>query len=346
MQLNPLVVSSDEQVAWRLLGIISGSWMSQAVYVAAVLGLADHLAAGPQSAEALAAAMNAHSPSLRRFLRALTTIGVCTELDDGTFELAPMGRLLETQNEFSLRHWAIYWGGNLWTVWGNLLHSIKTGESARKLLTHTEGFEHLERDGSLTDIYHQAMTELTRLNNPGVVEACGINGSVRIVDVGGGSGELLSAVLASNQHATGVLFDLPPAVEKARQCFTDMGLEKRCEFVAGSFFDSVPSLGNVYILKSILHDWDDDHCEMILRNCREAMSPSSKLLLIERIMPQWLDSTDVHQSMARSDLHMLVALGGRERTAGEFVSLLSTAGLRPIRIVPAGLTLSVMEATL
>jgi hypothetical protein len=334
----------SETMAEQLMGIITSSWMSQAIYVAAQLGIADHLAEGPRTADELARSTGTHAPSLRRLLRALTTIGLCRERDDMSFELTPLGSLLQTKSPASLRHWAIYWGGHLWRVWGHLIDSIKTGESGRKSVTGTEGFQHLEQDPALAAIFHRAMAELTHLSAQEVVRSYNFLGISRVVDVGGGCGELLSAILKTNSAARGVLFELPHVIEDAKRHLAEVGLADQCEFVAGSFFESVPRGGEVYLLKSILHDWDDDQCRMILQNCRRAMTDGGRLLLIERIMPAQLESSGVHQSMVRSDLHMLVALAGRERTEVEFHSLLNSAGLQMVRILPAGPILSIMEA--
>ena len=331
-------------LAARLSGIITSSWMSQATYVAAQLRLPDLLADGPKTAEELAGATGTHAPSLYRLLRALTSIEICSERNDKSFELAPMGALLRSATDESLRSWAIFHGGYQWPIWGRLLDSVKTGESARKLLTGADGFDHLERDPTIAAIFNQAMVELTRLVSQEVVQAYDFSEMKRIMDVGGGYGQLLAAILEATPGATGVLFDLPHAMEGARRRLQAMGLVERCEFVTGSFFESVPSSADVYLLKSIIHDWDDDRCQVILKNCRQAMADGARLLLIERIMPERMQSSAVDQAIARSDLNMLVGPGGRERTESEFRTLLSAAGFQLTRIVPAGLISTIIEA--
>ena len=331
-------------LARRLLGIIGSSWMSQATYVAAELRIADLLADGAKTAEDLAAATSTHAPSLRRLLRALTTIDICRERDNGSFEITPMGSLLGVGGPASLRSWTILWGAQLWPVWANLLYSVKTGESARKLLTGTEGFEHLEGNREAAAIFNQAMVELTRLVSEDVVRAYDFSGMKQIVDVGGGYGELLSRILNANPGATGVLFDLPHAIEDGRRHFEAAGLTSRCEFVAGSFFESAPRGADAYVLKSVIHDWNDERSTVILETCRRAMVPNSRLLLVERVIPERLGVSPAHQAIAQSDLNMMVALAAQERTESQFRGLLGSSGFRVTRILPAGETFSVIEA--
>lgn len=334
----------SDSPAQRLLDIVTASWMTQAAYVAAELHLADILAEGPRTSDDLAAATGTHAPSLRRLLRALTTIGICRERRDGSFEITPMGALLGTDAPGSLRSWTIWWGAHLWPVWGRLLYSIRTGRSARKLLTGTDGFEHLQRDPEMAAVFNRALVELTHLACQGVVRTYDFSGLKRIVDVGGGYGELLAAILRANPAASGVLFDLPHALEGGRRHIEEAGLAGRCEFVAGDFFESVPAGGDAYVLKSVIHDWNDERGLLILRNCRRALAGGARLVLVERVLPDRLDTSTDHRAVVRSDLHMLVALAAKERTESEFRALLESAGFRVSRVLPIGATFSVIEA--
>ena len=232
----------------------------------------------------------------------------------------------------------------MWPIWGHLLESVQTGESARKLLTGNEDFEHLERDPTVAAIFNQAMVELTRLISQEVVQAYDFTGMRRIIDVGGGYGQLLSAVLTATPGATGVIFDMSHASEGAKRYIESMGLADRCQFVTGNFFESVPGPADACLLKSIIHDWDDARSHAILKTCRQALIEHGKLLLIERIMPERMETLPAHQVIARSDLTMLVGPGGRERTETEFRSLLSAAGFQVSRIFPAGLSMNIIEA--
>lgn len=333
----------SDSPASRLLGIVTGSWTSQATYVAARLGIPDILADGPKWPAEVAALANAHPDSLHRLLRALTTIDICRERDDGSFELTDMGSLLRSGAPDSLRSWTIFWGGHLWPIWEHLLHSVTTGESARKLVLGTEGSEHLERDPDGARVFHDAMAELTRTIAEDVVRAYDFSGVRRIVDVGGGYGEMLATILQANPATTGVLVDLPHGIENAGPRLEAAGVASRCDLVAGDFFESVPAGGDAYLLKSVLHDWNDERGRVILENCRRAMSPQGKILLVERVVPERLEATPEHQALARSDLHMLVAWAARERTELELRELLGAAGFRVTKIVPIRSTFFLIE---
>lgn len=328
--------------ARRLLDLVNGSWMCQAIHVAARLGIADLLAARGQSAEDLARSTGAHAPSLRRLMRALVTIEICREHGDGSFELTPMGALLRADVAGSLRSWILYWGGSLWPIWGQLLHSVMTGDSAREKVTGRAGFD---RDPEEAAVFNRAMVELTRLDAASIVQACDFSGMNTIVDVGGGYGELLAAMLAANPAIRGVLFESPNALENARRHMDSAGVAERCEYVAGDFFASVPGGADAYVLKSVIHDWSDAQSLVILRNCCRAMNGRAKLLLVERIVPDKFEASAAHRGIARGDLNMLVGLGGRERTEQEFRALLDETGFVVDAVRPAGPTFGIVEAT-
>ena len=331
--------------ARQLLDIVNSSWLSQATYVAAYLGIPDLLAAGAMSSEELARATGAHSPSLRRLMRALVTIDLCREQGDGLYELTPMGSLLRADVADSLRSWALYWGGPLWSIWGNLRHSIMTGENAGKLAAGCHGFDRLEADPQAAAVFNRAMVELTRLDAAAIVRACDFAGAERIVDVGGGYGELLAAILQAHPAVGGVLFDQLHAIENAGLHMKAAGVADRCDFVAGNFFESIPSGADAYVLKSVVHDWNDERSKVILRNCRRAMHARARLLLVERIVPLRLQASAADKAIARSDLNMLVGLGGQERTEDQYRELLSATGFRVKAVLGAGPTFSIIEAT-
>jgi SAM-dependent methyltransferase len=328
----------------RLLGIIGASWMSQAAYVAAQLRIPDLLAEGPKTSAELASASGSHAPSLYRLLRALTTLEICQEREDGAFELAPMGALLRSSVPGSLRSWTLFWGGPDWPVWGQLLHSVQTGETARKYLSGTQDFQHLALDPELAALFNQAMVELTRRVAQDVARVYDFSSLPRIMDVGGGYGELLAAILQANPAARGVLFDMAHAREPGQRHLEAVGLADRCEIVTGSFFESVPGPADAILLKSIIHDWNDDQSRAILENCRRALAEGGKLLVIERLMPERLETSPAHQAIVRSDLNMLVGPGGRERTEAEFQALLGSAGLRANRVIPTASGMFIIEA--
>ncbi|WP_214405415.1 methyltransferase [Pseudonocardia lacus] len=330
--------------AQELLGIVTGSWMAQAARVAAELDLADLLADGPRTAADLATATGAHEPSLRRLLRALVTIGVCTELDGDRFAVTPTGRLLGSGAEGSVRSWTIYWGRYLWDEWAQLLHSVTTGRGGREVVTGAAHFEGLGDDPERAAVFNAAMADMTRLSSRSIVTGYDFSRFARVVDVGGGYGELIGAVLAAAPAATGVLFDLPHALADARAHLDKAGVGDRCEVVAGSFFERVPAGADAYVLKNVLHDWDDADSGRILATCRAAMAPGSRLLVVERLMPERMEPVESHRSFARSDLTMMVAHAAQERTLADFDRLLRAAGLRVDAVTELPTGLHIVEA--
>jgi len=327
----------------RLLDIVSGSWKTQAVYVAARLGIADRLHDSPRSAAELASEIGAHGPSLERLLRALAAIAIVRLRTDGTFELTPSGSLLREEAPDSLRAWVIHWGGTCWPLWGQLLHSVTTGDAV-PASPGTAAFDRLASDPEAARIFHQAMSQITRLLVGEFVAAVEWAGTRKIVDVGGGSGELLVAALGACPGAVGILFDEPHAIELGRRNVRAAGLEHRCQFVAGDFFEHVPEGADTYLLKSVLHDWNDERAAAILASCGRAVGPASRLLVVERIVPERFGESRDEQGVACMDLHMLVRHGGRERKEAELRALLSGAGFRTAGVKPLGSTLAVIEA--
>ena len=335
--------NDDMQAARQLLDLINASWVTQACYVTARLGIADLLAAGPRSAAELAQATGTNAQALRRLLGALGSVQICRLRDDGCFEMTPMGALLRDDVPCSMRAWALQWGGEAWQVWANLLHSVRTGESARSHMSGVAGFAHLERDPEAARIFNQAMVDLTRLAAADIVRAYDFAGK-RVMDVGGGYGELLAQILSAYPTARGVLFDLPHAMSRAREHLASRGLADRCEFSTGDFFVSVPTGADAYVLKTVIHDWPDDQARDILRTCRRAMTPGARLLVVERLMPARLEPSAQHRALARVDLHMLVALGAQERTEDEMRGLLASAGLQQVRRIDTGSEFQILEA--
>jgi SAM-dependent methyltransferase len=327
----------------ELIRLINNGSMSQAACVAAELGIADLLAQGPQPANELARATGSHGPSLRRLMQALTSLELCVECDDGSFALTPMGSLLRTDAPNSLRSWAILCGKYVWPVSGDLLRSVKTGETARDRVGATDRFGHLETDKESALVFNSAMAELSRLVSSEILHSYQFRGMRRIVDVGGGYGALLAAVLQAYPQLSGVLLDLPHAIEGAKANLTNAGVADRCEFIAGSFFDSIPGGGDAYLLKAVLHDWNDEEAVAILRKCRHAVAPGGKLLVIERIMPERFEACALHHAIARVDLTMLVEFGGRERTEPEFRKIFESAGFTLDKVTATSLEYSLLE---
>jgi hypothetical protein len=323
-----------------LLQMMTGYWVSQALYVAAKLGIADLLADGPVDCKDMAAATETHAPSLQRVLRALASVGVFTEVSPGSFALTPLAELLRTETPGSMRALAIMYAEEQYRAWGELLHSVRTGEMA---FDHQFGmgyFEYLAQRPEADRVFNEAMTGWTHQLVGAVVDTYDFSQFETVVDVGGGYGALLAAILRSNPGTRGVLFDLPHVVSSAEELLVAAGVADRCTFAGGDFFAAVPTGGDAFVLSQILHDWDDEHCVAILGQCRRAMPDHSKLLVVELVLPEgdepflgkWLD------------LHMLVLLGGRERTAAEYDALFRAAEFKLARVVPTPPGPSVVEA--
>lgn len=328
----------------QLLALIEASWTTQAIRAACLIDLPQHLAAGAQDCATLAAKTRSDAAALRRLLRALATIGICRDDGADRFALTTTGALLRGDHPQSLQAWALQVGGPQWQRLGELAESVRSGESWHQRHQGRGSYDALASQPENAAMFHRAMVELTRRVAADVLHAVDFNGARRIVDVGGGSGELLAAVLAAHPAAQGVLFDQEHAVALALPVLQRAGVAARCECVAGSFFDSVPAAGDVYLLKSVLHNWDDERCVAILRRCREAMATDARLLLIERLVPEQVGTTARDRALARSDLTMLVGPGGREREPREFALLLEAAGMALAGVRATRGAMSVIEA--
>jgi hypothetical protein len=316
-----------------LLRLINGYQVTQAIHVAVTLGVPDRLAQGTRTADELAAATDAHPPSLYRLLRALAAVGILHEDTDRRFTLTALGEGLRSDAPDSPAGWAAFVGRPYhFAAWSNLLHSVRTGETAFKAVhgvdTWTYRAGHPEEGG----VFDAAMTALSRRVTAGVLEAHDFSGYAVIADIGGGRGALLSAILARHPGARGILFDQPGVVADARP-------GERCDVVAGDFFERVPEGADAYILKSILHDWDDAPAIAILCSIRQAAAPGSAVLIVERR----LGPPNAEPAGKLSDLNMLVGTGGRERTRDEYAALLDAAGFAIVGETPAG-PVSVIEA--
>ena len=323
-----------------LLRMMTGYWVSQALYVAAKLGLADLLVDGPRPVEALAAATQTDAPSLRRVLRALASVGVFTEAIPGTFALTQLAALLRTGIPDSMRALAIMYAEEQYRAWGNILHSVQTGKTAFERQFGTSYFTYLAQHPDADRVFNDAMTGWTTQLVGAVGDAYDFSPFQTVVDVGGSYGILLASILRSNPTARGILFDQPHVVAAAEKRLAVAGMSERCITVGGDFFVEVPTGGDAYMLAQILHDWNDERSVAILRQCRRAMPVHAKLLVIELVLPsseqpffgKWLD------------LHMLVMLGARERTATEYDALFRAAGFTLTRVVPTAAGPSIVEA--
>jgi SAM-dependent methyltransferase len=326
-----------------LFRMVTGHYVSRAVHLAAELGIADLLAAGPQDSDALAKATASHGPSLRRVLRLLASAGVLTEEADGRFSLTPTGNCLRTDIPGSMHAAALVFGGMTQQAWSGLRHSVQTGKPAFAEVFGTEAFEYLARHPDEAATFDLAMSGFTRMIAGAVAATWDFSPFTTVMDVGGGNGMLLEGILAANPGLRGILFDLPHVAERARQRLHATTVADRCQVLAGDFFDEVPAGADACLLKHVIHDWDDERAAAILRNCHRAMGAGGVLLLVEGVYPPRIDTSDAAMAAASNDVNMLVCTGGRQRSEQEFHELYKAAGFRLTRIAPTPARVCVIE---
>ena len=334
---------SSQVSALRLFDLIQSHRVTAVIYVAARLGLAELLSYGPQTPVKLAKATGADERALGRLLTALSTIGICSRTGEDSYALTEVGACLDSAADQSLKGWAIFEAEMLSKSWSGMLDSVMTGRTAAELQGLANSFDLMGRTPEIVDKFNVAMTELTRLVTPDILRSYDFSGISHLMDVGGGSGELLGAIAQQNRKLRGAVFDLPRCADAASRHLQQIGISDRVEFVAGDFFKSVPAIADAIILKSVIHDWNDARIISILRNCHQALPKGGKLLLVERLMPEAPDMTDADKAHAMSDLNMLRGPGGCERTEGQYRELLSQSGFDLAAVYPAG-RFNVIEA--
>jgi SAM-dependent methyltransferase len=318
---------------------------SRALVVTAELGVADLLASGLKTSQELAAAAGVEASSLRRLLRALVAHGIFEEEAPDRFRLNPAGELLRRDVPGSQRAGVLFTAGDLrWQLWSDLAESIRTGQAASERTFGKNIFERHAENAEESALFNQAMASFSAALSPPLIAAYDFSRFRTIVDVGGGTGRFLADILAANPTVAGVLFDLPNVVSAAPPLVEASGVAGRCKIVAGSFFEKVPAGADAYIMKVVLHDWDDTRATAILANCRKAMDPAATLLIVERVMPEKAEEGRAADSYLL-DLEMLVLTpGGRERNEAEFRAILTPAGFTLTRIVETAAPVSVIEA--
>ncbi|CAK6686449.1 methyltransferase [Synechococcus sp. CBW1107] len=327
----------------HFLQLASGNWVTQMIHVAAELELADHLAAAnPEglTAEELAAQCGADADALFRLLRGLASLGLFAETEPRCFVLTPLADLLRSDHPASQRQFVRMLGGEHYDAWADLLHSVRTGESAFRHHYGEPVFPWYGHNPERGAIFDGAMTDFSRVETQGLLAAYDFSAITHLVDVGGGRGQLLQAVLRHHGHLRGTLFDQPSVVEPV---VVAPELEGRFQVASGDFFHSVPAGADAYLLKHILHDWGDDACLTILGHIRAGLAPGGRVLILEQVIPPGNDPAPAKML----DLNMLVMTeGGRERTPGEYAQLLERAGLRLEAIIATPSPISVVEAVL
>jgi hypothetical protein len=330
----------DVSAAVTLRQLIMGFRVTQLIYVAAKLGLADRLEHGPQTPQQLARTVGAEPRALYRLLRALASLGLFAETAEGAFELTPLAHLLQSNVAGSLRSLALLYGQEwLWQAYGGMLYSVQTGRPAFERAHGQPLYDYLHQHPDAAALFNEAMSAYSAQEAAAILAAYDFSGVSRVVDVGGGHGALLAALLQNHPHLSGIVFDLAPVVAGAQRLLADAGLAARATCLAGNFFDALPGGGDVYVLKSVLHNWDDAAALRILRTCRQAMARHARLLVVERVIPP--GNTPAEAKLF--DINMMVVVGGQERTECEYESLFQAAGFRLTRIIRTGSPLSLIE---
>jgi hypothetical protein len=328
----------------QLSRLIMSVWVSQALHAAAVLKIPDALGTGTLGSADVARAVGAPPDQVHRLLRALVVLEVATETDAG-FALTPMGAYLREDAPDSMRNWAILWGRPaIWSAWGRLADAVRTGQTAPQLIAGLGTFEWVAQDPEGADIFNRSMQELTLRVSRAIAQAFDFSAFRTVVDVGGGHGALLPALLHANPGLRGLVYDLAQAEGGAQGFLRAQGVAERCAFEAGDFFERVPPGADAYLLKSVIHDWDDAKSQAILGRCREAMRGDSVLLLIEVLAPAKLTGAPFESMIVGSDLNMMLMTGGKERTEAEYRALLASAGLAVARVLPTPGAMSIVEA--
>lgn len=323
------------------MNLTAGKWVSQAIAVAAELGIADFLKDRPRTAAEIARMTNASEDGVYRLLRALGSVGLFAETGNRRFRLTPLGRLLRTDSPQALGGYARFVGHeSTWRPWGELRHSVRTGAPAFDHVFAMPIFEYFANMPESAAVFDKAMTSISTMESKAVVAAYDFSGINTLVDVAGGHGLMIMTVLKANRKMRGVLFDLPHVTAGATALLESGGVADRCQIVSGDFFASVPEGADAYMMKHIIHDWDDERATQILRSCHRATRPGSKVLIVDAVIPS---GNRAHFGKLL-DLEMLVLTPrGRERTQAEFRKLLKRSGFRLRRVVSTDTHLSIVE---
>jgi hypothetical protein len=340
--MNPSIQTAKEATPTeQMLQMMSGLWVTRGIYVAAKLDIADLLKDGPQTAEQLAEATNSNADALYRVLRMLGSLGIFAEGENKQFSITPLSETLISDRPGSLRPGAIAELGEIhYDAWGNILHSVKTGGIAFDDHFKMDVWEYFQKNPATAENFNRYMASSSEPLNQAISTGYDFSKFKTIVDIGGGLGGMISAILTNNPHLKGVVFDAPAVVEKSKGFLAERGLGDRCETMGGDFFQSVPAGGDIYTMRWILHDWEDEKALTILNNIRKVLPENGKLLLAEAVVP---GRTEPHFSKF-FDLIMLVMTGGRERTEQEWTDLLNKGGFKLNRIIPTDSFLSIIEA--
>lgn len=332
-----------DSAAIRLFDLIQSHRVTAVIYVAAKLGIADLLRDGPRSLDELATATGAQHGALGRLLAALSAVGICARIAPDGYFLTELGLALDGSADRSLKAWAIFEGEMLSKSWSGMLETIMTGKTAAQLQGLDTSFELMSRSPENIGIFNAAMADLTRLVTPDILHAFDFSQTSHVMDVGGGTGELIGAIARQHPGIRGTVFDLPRCKPTAQETLRRLGVTDRAMFVSGNFFETIPFIADTIILKSVIHDWNDERSSRILRNCQRALPKDGTLLLVERIIPETPSASDVDKAHLMSDLNMLRGPGGLERSERQYRLLLEQCGFCQKSLLSAG-RFSVIEA--
>jgi hypothetical protein len=327
----------------QVIQLATSYWASRALYAIAYFGIPDQLKDGPEGVERLAAATGTHAPTLHRVLRLLASYGLFQMDEAGRVALAPLGASLQSDAPGAARSTVLALGGEwIWSAFGEVLHSLRTGQTGMEK-AHGQGiFDYLGQHPEEAGHFNAAMIGIHGSEPAAVAQAYDFSSIGTLVDVGGGTGNLLGTILKAHPHLRGVLFDLPHVAAEAEQRIAAAGLAARCQVVSGDFFQAVPEGGDAYLLSHIIHDWDEDECLRILANCRRVMAPPDRLLIVEMVIRAG-NEPDLGKLL---DLVMLVVPGGQERSEVEYRSLLDKSGFNLSQVVATPSPVSVIEAVI
>jgi O-methyltransferase domain/Dimerisation domain len=324
-----------------LQSLLAGYRSTALLYVAAKLKIADLLAKGPRGSRELSQILDAHAPALHRVLRGLAVLGLCSETEDGRFQLTSAGKKLQSTTDGPEYNLAILNGEEYAAAWNGLLHSVMTGGAAFDHVFGENPWQHRQKNPELSERFNIWLKEGAASAGQALAKVYDFPPHQTIADLGGGEGTLLAAILQIHPSLQGILFDQPHVLSIANRKLESAGVGARCRLVPGSFFDAVPPGADIYILKSVLHDWDDKPCRLILNNCRAVLKPGQPLLVVERIMPACVRD---QPPMIMADLHMLAVTGGKERTVNEYKRLFDASGFEFKKMIPLNTGHHLLEA--
>lgn len=323
-----------------LMQMVTGYWVSNLICVAAQLGIADLLKEESKSSDELAKITQADPRSLYRLLRALASVNIFEEVENKHFKLTSLGYYLQTHVPGSMRSLAMMFAQEWhWKPWQNIIYSLKTGDIAFKHIYGMTLFEYLNQNAEAAQVFNGAMDVMTTMCNAAILNSYDFSSLLKIVEVGGGHGSFIASILKAYPNMQGTLFDQPDVVTGAKNIIETEGLENRCKIVGGDFFELVPSGGDAYILKNVIHDWDDEQAIVILRNCYQAMVHEGELLLIETVIPP----SNEPSFSKLLDLELVALTGGCERTEAEYERLLKAAGFQLTDIISTPSFLNVIK---